>query len=107
MIEAEVVLQLPIVLFDRPAAAREAHQLEERRRGRQIQQIGFALAARRERTLGEEPALGAARRGPHAHGRKAGGQRALRPLGPRDPAPRAARQLFDHAADRVPAPGAR
>ena len=46
LIQAEVVLQLPIMLFDGPAAAREAHQFEERRRGRQIQQIGFALTAR-------------------------------------------------------------
>jgi len=33
MVETQFVFQLPIVLFDRPAAAREPHQFEERGRG--------------------------------------------------------------------------
>src|SRR5260370_18420460 len=91
VIQAEVVLELPIMLFDRPAAAREAHQVEERRRGGQIQQIGFARAAGRERALGEEPALGAPRRGPHPPGPKAGGPPAPPSPGPPDPPPPPAR----------------
>ena len=63
MIEAEFVLQLPIVLFDGPTGACEADELAERRGGRQVQQIGFALAAGGERTLRQEPALGPTRGG--------------------------------------------
>ena len=67
MIEAEFVLQLPIMLFDGPAGAGEPDEFAQRRGCRQVQQVRFALAAGREGPFGEEPALGAARGGAHAH----------------------------------------
>jgi hypothetical protein len=64
MIEAEFVLQLSIMLFDGPPGAGEPNELAERRRCRQVQQVGFAFATDGEWPFGEEP-----HSGPRAVGR--------------------------------------
>jgi len=43
VIEPQLVLQLPVLLFDRPSAAGKAHQIAERRRAVEIQQVVYPL----------------------------------------------------------------
>jgi hypothetical protein len=58
VIEAEVVLQLAILLLDGPAAARERDQVDERRRRGEVQQVVLADVGRR--AFAEQPAFAAA-----------------------------------------------
>ena len=62
MLKPEVVLEFAVLLFDRPAAARERDQIDQRCRGRQVQQIVLPLVG--GGTFAEEPSVVApARRG--------------------------------------------
>ena len=58
MIEAEFVLQFLILLLDRPALVREAHQRAQRRGRRQVDEIVLGPIARAEGAFAEEPDLG-------------------------------------------------
>src|SRR5688572_24976570 len=58
MIEAEFVLQLLILLLDRPALVREAHQRAQGRGRRQVDEVVLGAIARAETAFAEEPDLG-------------------------------------------------
>ena len=46
MIQAEIVFQLAILLFDRPAAPGKRDQVDERRGGREVKQVVLPLTRR-------------------------------------------------------------
>ena len=64
VIEAEIVLELAILLFDGPAAPRERDQVDERRGRREMEQV--VLADVGGRAFAEQPAVAPARRRAHA-----------------------------------------
>jgi ribosome-binding protein aMBF1 (putative translation factor) len=72
MIEAEIVLQLAIMLFDRPAAAGERDEVDERRRLRQVEQVVLPLVSRG--SFAEQPPVAAAGRRPDAQRTEPRGQ---------------------------------
>ena len=81
VIEAEVVFQLAILLFDGPAAARERDEVDERRRRRQMEQVVLPHVGRR--AFAEQPPVAAALRRADAQrteprGERTGGARAPR-----------------------------
>ena len=86
MIEAEVVLELALLLFDVPATARERDQVDEVRGRREMEQL--ILADVRGRAFAEEPAVDPARRRAHAQRAELSDERARRPRTPSDRLPR-------------------
>src|SRR5918994_3729037 len=95
VIEAEFVLQLLILLFDRPALVRQSDQRAQRRRRRQVDEIVLGPVARPESALAEEPDLGREATvapvvcGGDARGAEPGPPCGLGTVAPRDDAPRA------------------
>ena len=71
MIEAQLALEIAILHFDRPAAARDADQGLQGRGRRQIAEVVLSLAVD-QRFLTEQPALAATLRNVHAHRSEAG-----------------------------------
>ena len=61
MIDAQFILELPILLLDGPAAARHGHQVVERRGGVEIQQVVLPGVVG-QRALAQQPAVAATRR---------------------------------------------
>ena len=95
VIEAEFVLQLLILLLDRPALMRQPHQRAQRRGRGQVDEIVLGAVARPERAFAEQPDLGRETtvapvvRGRDARGTEPGPPRGLRAVAPRHHAPRA------------------
>jgi hypothetical protein len=73
MIEPEVVFELAILLFDRPAAAGERDEVDERRRAGQVEQVLLPFVGRG--SFAEQPPVAAPLRGPDAHRTEPRGQR--------------------------------
>src|SRR3970282_1267330 len=86
MIEAEIIFELAILLFDRPAAAGERDEVDERRRLRQVEQVVLPFVARG--TFTEQPPVAAPLRRPDAQRTEACGQRTGGARPPRDGLPR-------------------
>src|SRR5918993_3060115 len=57
VIEAEFVLQLLVLLLDRPPLMRQSHQGAERRGGRQVDEIVLGSIARAQAAFAEQPDL--------------------------------------------------
>lgn len=72
VIETEVVFQLAILLLDRPAAAGERDEIDERRRVRQVEQVVLLLVGRG--SFSEQPPVAAPFRRPDAQRTEARGQ---------------------------------
>ncbi len=79
MIEPEFGLEVLIVLFDRPALMRQPHELRQRGRRRQRDEVVLAAAGRPEAPFAEQPDFGGEPPLPpvggrrHAQGREVGG----------------------------------
>ena len=108
MIEPEFGLEVLIVLFDRPAVMGQPHELWQRGRRRQRDDVVPATAGRTEPALAEQPDVGGQPPTPpvggrgHAKGREIGGPRRLGAVAPLDPVPRPRSQ---RVADRPDADG--
>ena len=79
MIEAEFVLQLLVLLLDRPALMRESHQGAQRGGGRQRDEVGLDARRRAEIAFAQQPDLG---REPARRASRARASRAARRTGP-------------------------
>ena len=105
MVEAEFGLELLILLFDRPALMRESDQLLDRRGGGQVDEKVFRARCRAEilfaqkPDLGSQPSIAPVVCRSDAHGGEPGRPRAIRPVAPRHPSPRAHRQGQRQRAD--------
>ena len=73
MVEAEIVFELAILLFNRPAAPGEGDQVDERRGRREVEQVVLPFVG--GRSFAEQPALASPRRGAHAEGTEPCGER--------------------------------
>src|SRR2546422_11622015 len=86
MIEAEIVFQLAILLFDRPPAAGERDEVDERRRVGPVEPVVLPLVGRV--SFAEQPPVAASLRRPDAQRAEPGGQRTGGAAGPAAGAPR-------------------
>src|SRR3954463_5047804 len=97
MVQAEFGFEFLILLLDRPALMREAHQLLDRRRGRQVDEEVFGARRRAEVLFAQEPdlwreaSIAPVVGGGDADGREAGRPRPIGPVAPGHPSPRACR----------------
>ena len=95
VVEPEFGLEVLVMLFDRPAVMRQPHELRERRRRRQRDQVCRAATGRAEAALAQQPHLGGEASMPpvgggrHAQGREVGFPRRIGAVAPRDAPPRA------------------
>mgnify|MGYP001304605495 CR=1 FL=1 len=98
MLEPELVLELPVLLLDRPPAADQRDQLAQRGGGGEVEQVVLPFVVD-QRALTQEPPLAPALGGAHTAGREARRQGAVGALGPGDAPPRRAAAIA--AAVRV------
>ena len=94
VVEPEFGFEVLIMLFDRPAVMRQPHELRERGRRRQRDQVVLAAPGRAEAALAEQPDLGGEPSMPPVGGRgdaqrrEIGFPRRIGPVAPRDAPPR-------------------
>ena len=105
VVEAELRLEILVVLFDGPPVVRQPHHLRERRRGGQRDEVVFAAASGPEPALAEQPHLGGEPALPPVGGRcdpdrrEVGGPGQIGAIAPFDAPPRARRQPVAQAGD--------
>src|SRR5215471_13334859 len=93
MVEAQLGLELLILLLDRPALMREANQLLEGRGRRQTDEVGLDARRGPEVLFAQQPDFGGESPIPpfvgrrHAHRRKPGGSWPIGAIAPRHPPP--------------------
>src|SRR5829696_7608210 len=105
VVESQLALEILVVLFDGPAMMRQPHDLRERRRGGQRDEVVFAAAGGPEPTLaeqphlGREPALSPVGGGGDPQRREVGGPRQVGAIAPFDAPPRPRRQRLAQRGD--------
>ena len=86
VVETQVILEFAILLFDRPATARQRDEIAQGRRVRQVDQVERALVG--GGSFAQQPAIAAPLGRPDAHGAEPRGQRAVGARAPGDGVPR-------------------
>ena len=106
MVEAELVLEVLVLLLDRPPLMRQADQARQAGRGGQVDEVLFAPPGwaqsplAQEPHLGREPPLPPVVRGGHPQGGEVGRPGGVGPIAPRHAPPRGGGQLRGQGAGR-------